>query len=108
MVVDVGVCCGAEEVLERGEGKVKFKGGHFWWVLLFWFGPVGFVEDSCRLSRRLGPGASFRVYPHVIVRYFKIYPRRLITLTTYFTGIWSMHQFSTDKFTTISMNFEKL
>lgn len=39
MVVGVGVsvCCGAEEALERGEGKVKFWGGHCWWVVLFWY-----------------------------------------------------------------------
>lgn len=26
----VGVCCGAEEALERGEGKVNCRGGHCW------------------------------------------------------------------------------
>lgn len=41
MVVDVGVCCGAEEALERGEGKVKFRGGHCRW--LFYFGIWGSV-----------------------------------------------------------------
>lgn len=36
MVVGVSVCFGAEEALERGEEKVKFRGGHCWWVCLFW------------------------------------------------------------------------
>lgn len=65
MVVGVGVsvCCGAEEALERGEGKVKFWGGHCWCFVCFVlvFGAVGFVEYSCRLSRLLELRSDFRV-----------------------------------------------